>query len=57
MRNLCCAATRWRSQDMPCQPGPPAVPELMRILMDQEHLGWTKSWELVNKTCNFTNHT
>ncbi|KAL4434815.1 hypothetical protein ABPG77_005342 [Micractinium sp. CCAP 211/92] len=33
------------------------VPELMRILMDQEHLGWTKSWELVNKTCNFTNHT
>ncbi len=42
---------------MPCQPGPLAVPELMRILMDQEHLGWTKSWELVNKTCNFTNHT
>lgn len=29
----------------------------MRILMDQEHLGWTKSWELVCKTCNFTNHT
>lgn len=33
------------------------VPELMRVLMDLEGLGWTKSWELVNKTCNFTNHT
>lgn len=33
------------------------VPELMRLLMDQEGLGWTKSWELVCKTCNFTNHT
>lgn len=29
----------------------------MRILMDQERLGWTKAWELVQKTCNFTNHT
>lgn len=36
---------------------PHAVPELMRILMDQERLGWTKAWELVQKTCNFTNHT
>ncbi|PRW61146.1 starch phosphorylase [Chlorella sorokiniana] len=33
------------------------VPELMRILMDQERLGWTKAWELVQNTCNFTNHT
>ena len=33
------------------------VPELMRLLMDQEGLGWTKSWELVTATCNFTNHT
>ena len=34
-----------------------AVPELMCILMDQERMGWTKAWDLVNKTCNFTNHT
>ncbi|KAI8103779.1 hypothetical protein M9435_006307 [Picochlorum sp. BPE23] len=33
------------------------VPELMRVLMDLEGLGWTKAWELVTKTCNFTNHT
>lgn len=33
------------------------VPELMRLLMDQENLGWTKAWELVTNTCNFTNHT
>lgn len=33
------------------------VPELMRVLMDHEGLGWTKSWELVTGTCNFTNHT
>jgi len=33
------------------------VPELMRVLMDHEGLGWTKSWELVTSTCNFTNHT
>jgi hypothetical protein len=29
----------------------------MRLLMDQEGLGWTKSWDLVTSTCNFTNHT
>lgn len=29
----------------------------MRVLMDLEGLGWTKAWELVTKTCNFTNHT
>ncbi|KAL4856697.1 Glycogen phosphorylase 1 [Chlorella vulgaris] len=33
------------------------VPELMRLLMDQEGLGWTKAWDLVCQTCNFTNHT
>lgn len=33
------------------------VPELMRVLMDLEGLGWTKAWELVSGTCNFTNHT
>ena len=35
----------------------PAVAELMRLLMDQEGLGWTMAWDLVNRTCNFTNHT
>jgi starch phosphorylase len=29
----------------------------MRLLMDQEGLGWTKAWDLVCQTCNFTNHT
>lgn len=33
------------------------VPELMRVLMDQEGLGWTKAWDLVTDVCNFTNHT
>ncbi len=35
----------------------PVVPELMRVLMDLEGLGWTQAWELVTNTCNFTNHT
>jgi len=34
-----------------------AVAELMRILMDENHLGWTKSWELTTKVFSFTNHT
>jgi len=34
-----------------------AVPELMRILMDEHKLGWTKSWELVTRVFAFTNHT
>lgn len=33
------------------------VAELMRILMDEEGLGWTKSWEVTQKTFAFTNHT
>lgn len=28
-----------------------AVPELMRLLMDDNGLGWTKAWEIVNKVC------
>jgi len=34
-----------------------AIPELMRILMDQEGLGWDESWSIVEKTCSYTNHT
>ena len=28
-----------------------AVPELMRILMDVEGLGWDEAWEITTKTC------
>jgi starch phosphorylase len=34
-----------------------AVPELMRILMDDERLGWDQAWNLTNKTLAYTNHT
>ena len=34
-----------------------AVPELMRILMDQEGLTWEAAWDITYKTMNFTNHT
>ena len=34
-----------------------AVPELMRILLDQAHLGWDDAWELTQKSLAYTNHT
>lgn len=34
-----------------------AVPELMRLLMDEEGLGWDEAWEIVTNTITFTNHT
>lgn len=33
------------------------VPELMRILLDDEHLGWDEAWEITRSCTGYTNHT
>lgn len=33
------------------------VPELMRLLMDEYGLGWDEAWNVVRKSCAYTNHT
>ncbi len=33
------------------------VPELMRILVDDQHLEWDKAWDITRRTCSYTNHT
>ncbi|KAF0288654.1 Glycogen phosphorylase [Amphibalanus amphitrite] len=34
-----------------------AIPEIMRVFMDDEGLGWDEAWDLVTRTCAYTNHT
>jgi starch phosphorylase len=34
-----------------------AVPELMRLLLDEAHLGWDEAWDLTRRTLAYTNHT
>ncbi len=34
-----------------------AVAEFMRLLMDEEGLGWDQAWSITTHTCAYTNHT
>ena len=34
-----------------------AIPELMRILLDDEGLTWEEAWDITTRTCAYTNHT
>jgi len=33
------------------------IPELMRILMDEEHITYEEAWHITQRSCAFTNHT
>ncbi|MGL4394846.1 MAG: glycogen/starch/alpha-glucan phosphorylase [Brevinema sp.] len=34
-----------------------AIPELMRILLDEKHIDWCAAWEMCTRIFNYTNHT